>query len=66
MQDDERRLVEVGEEISRLVGLQDSGREAEEEFFEERLEELREEQRRLESDLGDRVIGLRGYRGGPG
>ncbi len=66
MDDDERRLVEANEEILRLVDLQDTDRADEEEDLEERLESLRDEVRRLEGDLGDRVIGLRGYRGGPG
>ena len=34
--------------------------------FEEEIEALEQEQRDLEQRLGDEVLGLQGYRGGPG
>jgi len=60
----ERRLMAVNEELDALAERADDGDLDVDE--QERLEELREERRGLEAELGEDVQGLRGYRGGPG
>lgn len=63
MSPDAYRLLVVADRLREIRDLPDDQMAGE---YEDEIEALEQEQRDLEQRLGDEVLGLQGYRGGPG